>query len=59
MSHFLHRSKVSTPAVAGEVNTPTQRYETARATMAQQGMLKRTQAQLHQPRARILKPPTA
>lgn len=58
MSHFLHRSKVSTPAVAGEVNTPFQRAEVARSTMVQQGMLKRTQAQLHQPRANVLKPPT-
>lgn len=61
MSHFLHRSKVSSPAVAGEVSTPHQRYENtaSQAMRAQQGMLKRNQAQLHQPRPRILKPPIA
>lgn len=59
MSHFLHRSKTSTPAVAGEVNTPHQRFETARSTMAQAGMLKRTHAQIHQPRLSTLKPPSA
>lgn len=61
MSHFLHRSKVSSPTVAGEVSTPHQRMEQARsqALKADQGTLARRQAQIHQSRPNVLKPPTA
>lgn len=50
MSHFLNRSKVSTPVVAGDVLSKSN---------AQAGLLQRAQAQIHQPRTRVLKPPTA
>lgn len=57
MSHFLHRSKVSSPAVAGEVHTPLQRRD--QALKADQGAMARRQAQMHMPRVSALKPPTA
>lgn len=61
MSHFLHRSKVSSPTVAGEVSTPHQRYEQMMTQnfKSERGMIERRQAQLHQPRPRALKPPSA
>lgn len=58
MSHFLHRSKVSSPAVAGEVSTPMQRKDAALRAGADQGVtFARRQAQMHMPRTNILKPP--
>lgn len=50
MSQFLHRSKVSNAPVAGEALSKSN---------VQAGLLQRAQAQIHQPRTRVLKPPTA
>jgi hypothetical protein len=50
MSHFLNRSKVSNAPVAGDALSK---------VGVQAGLLQRVQAQIHQPRTRVLKPPTS